>query len=55
LCVITTELDCIRTYSCDSGEPIRYKTHEDAQRSIKENREDWLIYFGVDPSDTYKS
>ena len=41
------ELDCIRTYRCDSGEPVRYKTYEDAQRSIKENREDWLIYFGI--------
>nr|DAQ73353.1 MAG TPA: hypothetical protein [Caudoviricetes sp.] len=42
------ELDCIRTYSCDSGEPVRYKTYEDAQRSIKENREDWMIYFGIE-------
>lgn len=41
------ELDCIRTYSCDSGEPVRYETREDALKSIKENREDWLIYFGI--------
>ena len=42
------ELDCIRTYSCDSGEFVHYKTYDDAQKSIKENREDWLIYFGVE-------
>nr|DAT91469.1 MAG TPA: hypothetical protein [Caudoviricetes sp.] len=32
----------------DAGEPVRYETEEDAQKSIKENREDWLIYFGVE-------
>lgn len=31
----------------DSGEPVRYETEEEAEKSIKENREDWLIYFGV--------
>lgn len=31
----------------DSGENVRYATEEDARKSIKENREDWLIYFGV--------
>lgn len=31
----------------DYGEPVRYATAEDARKSIKENREDWLIYFGV--------
>lgn len=31
----------------DYGEPIRYATSEDARKSIKENREDWKIYFGV--------
>lgn len=31
----------------DSGETIRYATEEDSRKSIKENREDWLIYFGV--------
>lgn len=31
----------------DYGEPVRYKTAEDARKSIKENREDWLIYLGV--------
>lgn len=31
----------------DYGGPVRYATSEDARKSIKENREDWLIYFGV--------
>lgn len=31
----------------DSGETIRYATEEDSRKSIKENREDWLIYFGI--------
>lgn len=31
----------------DAGEPVRYETKEDAERSIKENREDWLAYLGV--------
>nr|DAJ18999.1 MAG TPA: hypothetical protein [Siphoviridae sp. ctRJB2] len=31
----------------DAGEPVRYETEEDAKRSIKENREDWLTYFGI--------
>lgn len=39
---------------CDYGEIVRYETKEDAQKSIKENREDWLIYFGIDPSDNEK-
>lgn len=30
------------------GEPVRYETVEDAEKSIKENRQDWLIYFGVE-------
>ena len=38
----------------DYGEPVRYATYEEAEKSIKENREDWLIYFGIDPSDTDK-
>lgn len=32
----------------NSGEPVRYETREDALKSIKENREDWLIYFGIE-------
>lgn len=31
----------------DYGEPVRYATSEDARKSIRENREDWLIYFGI--------
>ena len=36
----------------DSGETIRYATEEDSRKSIRENKKDWLIYFGIDPSDT---
>lgn len=36
----------IEGYS-DCGEPVRYATEEEARKSIKENREDWLTYFGV--------
>ena len=32
----------------DAGEPVRYETREDAEKSIKENREDWMIYFGIE-------
>lgn len=42
------KLDYIKTYGCDSGEPVRYATSEDARKSIKENREDWLKYFGIE-------
>ena len=31
----------------DSGEIVRYATKEEAEKSIRENREDWMIYFGV--------
>ena len=40
---------------CDAGEPVRYATREEAKKSIEENREDWKIYFGIDPSDTNES
>ena len=30
------------------GNPITYESLEDAEKSIKENREDWLIYFGIE-------
>lgn len=30
------------------GETIHYKTAEGAKKSIKENREDWLKYFGIE-------
>lgn len=32
----------------DAGESVRYETREDAEESIEENKEDWLIYFGVE-------
>lgn len=44
---INKKLDCSDSFWNDSGEPVRYETKEDAERSIKENREDWLKYFGV--------
>lgn len=39
----------------DAGEPVRYATEEEAEKSIKENEQDWKIYFGINPSDTDKS
>ena len=45
--LLATPIDYI-----DYGEPVRYETEEEAKRSIRKNREDWLIYFGIDPSDT---
>lgn len=30
------------------GNPIIYKSLEEAEKSIEENREDWLIYFGIE-------
>lgn len=41
------ELHSMRDSCTDSGELVRYETEEEAKRSISENREDWLIYFGV--------
>jgi len=41
----------LRTYDIgdeDSGEPVHYATKEEARKSIKENREDWLKYFGIE-------
>lgn len=31
----------------DAGEPVRYATREEAEKSIKENRADWLKYLGI--------
>ena len=31
----------------DYGEPIRYTTAKEAKKSIKENEQDWKIYFGI--------
>lgn len=35
----------------DYGEPVRYATSEDARKSIKENEQDWKIYFGIKEED----
>lgn len=44
----TKSLFTYRTSSNNAGEPVHYRTEEEAEKSIKENREDWLIYFGVE-------
>jgi hypothetical protein len=31
----------------DAGEPVRYETEEDAQKSIDEHEKEWLAYFGI--------
>ncbi len=31
----------------DAGEIVCYETKEEAEKSIEENREDWLTYFGI--------
>ena len=40
-------LDCAKVFSCDRGELVHYATKEDAKKSIKENRADWLAYLGI--------
>ena len=32
----------------DAGEPVRYATREEAEKSIEENERDWKIYLGVE-------
>lgn len=44
----TRTLDTVPDFRINSGEPVRYETIEDAKKSIRENREDWLTYFGVE-------
>lgn len=44
---VDKELHSMRDICTDSGELVRYETEEEAKRSIRKNREDWLIYFGV--------
>ena len=41
-------LEVQEVYRFDYGEIVRYETKKDALKSIRENREDWLIYFGVE-------
>lgn len=45
---VDKELHSMRDSCTDSGELVRYETEEEAKRSIRENREDWLIYFGIE-------
>lgn len=40
-------LDCAKVFSCDRGELVHYATEEDAKKSIRENEQDWKIYFGI--------
>lgn len=42
------ELFPVEISGADYGEIVRYATRADAKKSIEENREDWLIYFGVE-------
>jgi hypothetical protein len=41
------KLGLIEPLTQDFGEIVHYATKEDAKKSIRENREDWLIYFGI--------
>lgn len=41
--LLATPIDYI-----DYGEPIRYATEEEAKRSIRESRGEWLKYFGIE-------
>lgn len=34
--------------TADNGEIVRYETKEDAQKSIKEHKKDWLAHFNVE-------
>lgn len=45
---INKKLECCDCFWNDSGEIIRYETKEEAEKSIEENREDWLKYFGIE-------
>lgn len=41
-------LEVQEVYRLEYGEIVRYETEEEAKKSIRENREDWLIYFGIE-------
>ena len=41
-------LEVQEVYRLDYGEIVRYETEEEAKKSIKENREDWLTYFNME-------
>lgn len=38
---------CAKVFSCDRGEIVHYATEEEAEKSIRENREDWKTFFGI--------
>lgn len=42
------QLSILSVSSEDSGEPVFYATEEEAEESIKENEQDWKIYFGIE-------
>lgn len=44
---VDKELHSMRDSCTDSGELVRYETEEEAEKSIKENEQDWKIYFGI--------
>lgn len=45
---VDKELHSMRDSCTDSGELVRYETEEEAKRSIRENRGEWLKYFGIE-------
>lgn len=45
---LLNRLECVEFRWSDHGEPVRYETKAEAEKSIKENKKDWLIYFGVE-------
>lgn len=44
---LSNRLKCYESPWQDCGQFVRYETEEDAKKSIEENREDWLTYFGI--------
>ena len=44
---LNDRLGCLASCWQNHGESVRYATDEEAEKSIKENERDWLIYFGV--------
>lgn len=44
-------LECVEFRWSDHGEPVRYETKAEAEKSLKENKKDWLIYFGVEEAE----
>lgn len=40
-------LEVQEVYRLEYGEIVRYQTKKEAEKSIKENKSDWLIYFGI--------